>query len=133
MKRIGLAVTDELRIVASPLDVWQNDDGFWKKLGSLVEKYRIEAFVLGWPASEKYHEAMDTVSAFRALLTKRFPDKEIYLQNERFSSVIAEGHLRAKGLNSKEIKGKLDKYAAQRILEEFLREAEKTGDKPTEG
>jgi putative Holliday junction resolvase len=121
-KRVGIAVTDELRIVATPLDIWQNDQSFWKKLADLVVKYGIEAFVLGFPASDKYREASDAVEGFRGALARRFPGMEIFLQNERFSSVIAEGHLRASGLTQKEIRGKLDKYAAQKILEDYLRE-----------
>ena len=44
----------------------------------------------------------------------------VILQNEEFTTVFMVSFLKSLGLNDKQIKAKIDKYAAQKILESYL-------------
>jgi putative holliday junction resolvase len=118
-KRIGLAVTDELQIVSSPLDVYDNNKDFFDKLKKLNDAYHFEKIVVGYPFSETYQEASESVEEF----VKQLRDSlklEVVLQNEEFTSVYAESLLKSMGVKAKKIKSNIDKYAAQKILEDYL-------------
>lgn len=124
-KRVGLAVTDELQMLSSPLDVYQNDGRLMENLARLCKEYSVGKIVIGYPYSETYQDAVRKVEEFGQRLRK-FLDGcgmplEIEYANEEFSSVFAESNLRAMGIRDKKIKGAIDKYAAQKILEDYLK------------
>lgn len=119
-KRVGLAVTDELQMLASPLEVLQNDASLFSKLKKIHELYRFEKVVLGYPYSEKYQEAVLAVEAFSTALKKEL-GLEVVFQNEEFTSVYAESFLKSTGMKQKKIKSNLDKFAAQKILQDYLK------------
>ena len=118
-KRIGLAVTDEMQIISSPLDVYIYDDLFIDKLRILHEKYNFEKIVIGYPYSEKYFEASKEVEIFAESLKQL--GISIEFQNEEFTSVFAGSLLKSMNIGKKGIKSKIDKYAAQKILEDYLK------------
>lgn len=124
-KRVGLAVTDELKMLSSPLDVYQNDARLLEKLLTLSKDYSVEKIVIGYPYSETYQDAARKVEEFGQRLQKYFRDKglstEIVFSNEEFSSFYAENTLRTMGIRDKKIKGAIDKFAAQKILEDYLK------------
>ena len=124
-KRVGLAVTDELQMLSSPLDVYQNDGRLMENLARLCKEYSVGKIVIGYPYSETYQDAVRKVEEFgerlRKFLDGRGMKLEIEYANEEFSSVFAESNLRAMGIRDKKIKGAIDKYAAQKILEDYLK------------
>ncbi len=123
-KRIGLAVTDELHIIASPLTVILNDSSVFQKIKNICREYKIGKIVLGFPFSEKYKEAVQEVVEFSKKLRQEV-ELEIDFQNEEYSTIQSEYFLKSLGLNSKKIKENVDKYAAQKILEDYLKDIKK--------
>jgi len=124
-KRIGIAVTDELEIIASPLKVILNDSFVFEKIKSICEEYKVKKIVLGFPFSEKYNEAMLEVTEFSKKLREKINNIEVHFQNEEFSTVQSEYFLKSLGQNPKKIKESIDKYAAQKILADYLKENKK--------
>ena len=119
-KRIGLAVTDELQLIASPFDIYHNNHELFGKLKKLHSSYRFEKIVIGLPYSETYQEATRAVMDFAENLKKEI-ELPIEYQNEEFSSIYAESLLKSTGKNQKQIRESIDKYAAYKILNDYLK------------
>lgn len=122
-KRVGLAVTDPLQIISSPLDTVQA-----KEVISFLKNYDrqegIESFVLGMPKKLNCTDTHATplVRQFEKLLKKNFPEKAVYLHDERFTSKMAlDAMIRggSKRKNRRE-KGNIDKVSAAIILQSYL-------------
>uniref|UniRef100_UPI0040479BAD Holliday junction resolvase RuvX n=1 Tax=Roseivirga sp. TaxID=1964215 RepID=UPI0040479BAD len=122
-KRVGLAVTDPLQIIASPLETVHSKDVIqFLKDYDLAEG--IESFVLGMPMNLNNQPTDATADAqqFERLLKKHFPEKTVYLQDERFTSKMAMAAMIAGGMKKKDRreKGNVDKISAAIILQSFL-------------
>lgn len=122
-KRVGLAVTDPLQIIASPLDTVHSKDVI-QFLKDYDQSEGIESFVLGMP---KNLDGTDTnatqqVRQFHNLLKKQFPEKPVYLHDERFTSKMAMDAMIAGGMKKKDRreKGNIDKISASIILQSYL-------------
>lgn len=122
-KRVGLAVTDPLQIIASPLDTVHSKDVI-KYLKDYDANEGIEELVLGMP---KKLDGTDTnatrhVQQFHKHLKKQFPEKPVYLHDERFTSKIALDAMIASGSKKKDRreKGNIDKVSAAVILQSYL-------------
>lgn len=122
-KRVGIAVTDPLKIIASPLDTVHSKDVI-HFLKAYDEKEGIEEFVVGMPKNlqNKDTHATKHVHAFLNLLKKKFVDKKIVLIDERFTSKMALDAMIAGGTKKKERqnKGNIDKISAAIILQSYL-------------
>jgi putative Holliday junction resolvase len=122
-KRVGVAVTDPLKIIATPLDTIHSKDiiAFLKKYD---QKENIELFVLGLPKKLDNSDTNNTqlVLNFEKSLQKSFPDKKIYLIDERFTSKMALQTMISGGMKKKERQDKsnVDKISAVIILQSFL-------------
>ncbi|MFP6611161.1 MAG: Holliday junction resolvase RuvX [Pirellulales bacterium] len=121
--RIGVAITDRQRRIASPLDNYQRqsepaDADYFRDLAT---SHEVALFVVGLPVhlsgreSEKSREAKDF-----AEWLGRVVEIPVVLFDERFTSVEAERHLIASGLSKKKRKQRLDKLAAQIMLSAYL-------------
>ncbi|TAF66454.1 MAG: Holliday junction resolvase RuvX [Cytophagales bacterium] len=122
-KRIGLAVTDPLQIIATPLDTIDNGK-IWDYLREYIKKESVEAIVIGLPLSLKSEDTTTTVlvRSFAEKLAALFPDLPLHWEDERFSSKIAQETMIAGGTSKKyrKEKGNLDKISATIILQSFL-------------
>lgn len=122
-KRVGLAVTDPMQIICSPLDTVHSKDviDFLKKY---EQQEGIEAFVVGMPVNldQSDTNATPLVRQFLNLLKKHFPDKPIHEHDERFTSKMAFDAMLAGGMKKKDRrnKGNVDKVSAAIILQSFL-------------
>ena len=121
--RIGIAVSDAGRVLASPLETYirkspEQDTKFFRKL---VSEEQITRFVVGLPLhlsgdlSEKAKEVLE----FGRYLTM-ITDIPVDYMDERYTSVEAERMLRAAGLTDKKRKERRDKLAAQILLSTYL-------------
>jgi len=122
-KRVGLAVTDPLRIIASPLETVHSKDVI-QFLKEYEAREGIDEIVLGMP---KKLDGTDTnatqhVQQFHKNLKKQFPEKPVYLHDERFTSKIALQAMIASGSKKKDRrnKGNIDKVSAAVILQSYL-------------
>lgn len=122
-KRVGIAVTDPLKIIASPLETVHSKDVI-EYLKQFDQKEGIEEFVVGMPKNLKNEDTNNSqqVRHFLNLLKKNFPDKPINLQDERFTSKIALEAMIAGGMKKKDRRNKsnIDKISAVIILQSFL-------------
>lgn len=123
-KRVGLAVTDPLRIIASPMETVHSKD-LINYLTEYFGREEVEAVVCGYPTNEE-GEATDAtrhVDAFINLFRKKFPTMPLHLQDESFSSQEALQAMINSGSNRKQRNkksGNIDKVSAAIILQQFL-------------
>jgi putative Holliday junction resolvase len=122
-KRVGIAVSDRDQKFASPLlnHDRQGPAGDERAFRRVVQEYRPVGFVVGLPIhlsgdeSEKSREAR----AFGAWLSSLFNLPHEF-QDERFTSHQAEQLLLQAELTKKQRKARMDKLAAQILLQTFL-------------
>ncbi len=122
-KRVGLAVTDPLQIIASPLDTVHSKDVI-QYLKNYDSNEGIESIVLGMPKNLDGSDtnATQQVRQFHNLLKKQFPEKPVYLHDERFTSKMAMDAMITGGMKKKDRrdKGNIDKISASIILQSYL-------------
>jgi putative holliday junction resolvase len=123
VKRIGLAVTDPLQIFASPL-ITVSQEEFYSFINDYLIKNEVDAFVIGYPVqmNNKPSESVTYINPFIKKLKKTFPEKHIYLADERFTSQMAMRTMIAGGVKKKDRQDKsmVDKISASIILQSFL-------------
>ena len=123
LKRIGLAVTDPLRIIATPLDYIENRD-LKSYLIDYFKKEDVDCIVLGKPLQLSGQESLITkdVHELSKNLKKLFPEKRIKLIDERFTSKLALQSMITGGTSKKyrTEQGNIDNTSAVLILQSFL-------------
>ena len=122
-KRVGLAVTDSLRIIASGLDTVHSKD-LIAFLEAYFKKEQVDIIVIGEPKTLA-NEASDSarfIEPFVTHMRKKFPDKKIERFDERFTSTMAHQTMLAGGLKKKDRQNKelVDKISAIIILQDYL-------------
>lgn len=118
-KRLGLALSDPLRVIASPWGSLPRDEGVWEKLCSLCDSQGVDLIVVGYVAADYYGMATKMVEDFLSAL-KDHISIPVELQDESYSSQEAELYLRARGMKKKCPREDRDSLAATRILWEYL-------------
>ncbi|MEQ9466205.1 MAG: Holliday junction resolvase RuvX [Ekhidna sp.] len=122
-KRTGVAVTDPLGIIASPLDVFPSHtlEDFLK---AYFQKEEVTKVVIGMPKNTDGSptNATPLVQAFINRFKKVFPSMELILHDERFTSKMAFDAMLAGGMKKKDRrnKGNVDKISATIILQSYL-------------
>ena len=123
LKRIGLAVTDPLQIFASPL-ITVSTPEFDNFIRDYLKTEEIDAFVIGYPVqmNNKPSESVTYINPFIKKLKKEYPEKHIYLADERFTSQMALRTMIDGGVKKKDRQDKsmVDKISASIILQSFL-------------
>lgn len=122
-KRTGVAVTDELQIIASGLTTVITKDliDFLKNYST---KESVELFVVGEPKQMNFEasESENSISKFLVKLAQTFPEIPIKRVDERFTSKMAFQTMIDSGLNKKQRKNKalVDEISATIILQSYL-------------
>ena len=122
--RIGVAVSDPTRTIASPVGVitrvgWGPDT---RKIKEICDRYETALVVSGLPLNMDGSEGFQAakVRDLCAQLTKA--GLTVVFQDERLSTVTAEDALLEGNVSRADRKGKVDKVAAAIILEQYLYE-----------
>lgn len=123
-KKIGLALTDEIRLFASPHETIPNNELLWNHLDRLICNYCIDAFVIGIPFHDKGNSFAPQVFGFIKKL-KSLYNFPIYLQDESLTSKDSREFLIQTGKRGKKLNQNLDRFAAQAILSSFLQQYER--------
>jgi putative Holliday junction resolvase len=122
-KRIGLAVTDPLKIFASPLKTIKNQE-FDNFLTEYLKTESIEEFVIGYPVqmNNRPSESVRYIKPFVKKIGKLFPGIPVHLVDERFTSEMALKTMIEGGVKKKDRQDKsmVDKISASIILQSFL-------------
>ncbi|AZI53781.1 Holliday junction resolvase RuvX [Epilithonimonas vandammei] len=121
--RTGIAVTDDMQIIASGLTTVETP-----KLVDFLKKYFLEnsvdEVVIGLPTDLKGNmsDIETEIQKFILVFEKEFPDKKINRLDERFTSKMASFFISQSGKNKKQRqeKGLIDKVSATILLQNFL-------------
>ena len=122
--RVGVAVSDPLRIIAQSVGAFKNDATLMDRLGETIAQYAPGLIVVGMPLNlkgEKGQKAME-VERFMEKLNEAF-GIELVVWDERFTTKMAQQTLVDMGTRKKERrenKGRVDAMAAALILQSFM-------------
>jgi putative holliday junction resolvase len=122
-KRTGLAVTDPLKMIANGLETISSASliEFLKKY---FEKEKVETVVVGYPVqmNNQPSESVIFVEEFLKKFRKEFPEREIQLYDERFTSKMAFQAMIDGGLKKEQRKNKelIDKISATILLQSYM-------------
>ncbi|MBT8310771.1 MAG: Holliday junction resolvase RuvX [Flavobacteriaceae bacterium] len=122
-KRTGIAVTDELQIIASGLTTVPTNE-LMSFLKDYVNQESVEFFVIGKPLqmNSEVSESEIHISTFIKKLKKEIPNIPIQRIDERFTSKLAFQTMIDSGLSKKKRQDKalVDEISATLILQSFL-------------
>ena len=122
-KRTGIAITDELQIIASCLTTVSTKqlDNY---IANLLKQHEIECFVIGDPKNLDGSKTNSShyVEIFVRKLKDTYPNIDIHRIDERFTSKIAKKSIIKSGVNRKKRQDKslVDKISATIILQSYL-------------
>jgi putative Holliday junction resolvase len=122
-KRVGIAVTDNLRLIASSLTSVHSSE-----VVVFLENYfkteMVDIIVVGEPKTlqNTKSDSARFIDPFVVHLKKKFPNKQIERYDERFTSTIAHKTMLIGGLKKKDRKDKetVDKISATIILQDYM-------------
>lgn len=123
MKRVGIAISDEMQTVVRPLCVierrsWKN---LLSRISGIVSEFDAKALVIGLPL--EFDGVESEMSAMARDLARKFElslSIPVYLQDERVTSYEAKGRLWNSGMTRRSASKMIDSEAAAIILEDFL-------------
>jgi putative Holliday junction resolvase len=122
-KRIGIAVTDPLQIIATGLDNIhpQHIVEFIKKY---LQTEQVERFIVGEPKQmdNTPSQSAGHVRGFVTILKKNFPEIPIEMLDERFTSKMASATIAQSGMNKKHRQNKelVDTISAVILLQSWM-------------
>ena len=122
-KRTGLAVTDELQIIASGLTTIPSNTAI-DFLKDYFAKEKVEAVLIGEPKqmNGQPSESASIIKGFVTHFTNHFPDMKVIRVDERFTSKMAFQTMIDSGLSKKQRqnKGLIDEISATIMLQDYL-------------
>jgi putative holliday junction resolvase len=132
-KRIGVAVTDPLQIIATGLTTIHPKDAV-----EFIKKYllaeQVECFVVGEPKQMDGtpSQSAQHVKGFITILKKNFPEIKIESVDERFTSKMASATIAQSGLKKadRQNKERIDTISATIILQSYLEMKTNQGSSP---
>lgn len=122
-KRVGVAVSDELQITATPLPFIERRS--WKDLlrrvAVIIDGYDARGLVIGLPLGLNGSEG-DAAQAARRIAEnfRKSLSVPVYLQDERLTTFAADVKLRSEGVRAEEIENRIDSESAALILRDFI-------------
>lgn len=122
-KRLGIAVTDPLKMFATALSVIHPKD-----IVPFIQKYlnteQVETFVVGEPKQMDGtpSQSAPQIKEFVRILKKNFPNITVEMMDERFTSKMASATIAQSGLKKSDRQKKelVDSVAATIILQSYL-------------
>ena len=122
-KRVGIAVTDPLKIIANGLTTVSTGEIF-KFLTEYTAKEAVELFIVGLPKkmNNEASGSMRLIEPFVRGLKNKFPSIPVQMVDERFTSVLAHQALLEGGAKKKTRQDKklIDEISATIILQSYL-------------
>jgi putative holliday junction resolvase len=122
-KRMGVAISDELRMIAQPLEFIASEpfDKFLERLKQIIREKEVSQIIVGIPRNMdgSYGPAALKVQEFVAVLKDAIP-LPIKSWDERLTTVQANRYLIEADVRRSKRKEKVDKTAAAILLQSFL-------------
>ena len=119
--RVGLSVSDELGMLAHPLETIPASDNVLARIGEIVTAKDIEKVVIGLP--RHMNGSMGTGAAEAVAFAEKLRARigcEVVTWDERLTTMAANRALRESGRRAKNSRGVVDQVAAQIILQSYL-------------
>jgi putative Holliday junction resolvase len=120
-RRIGLAITDAMEMIASPMQTLQNDKTFIARLKEIVRAHNVDTVVVGMPLK------LDGSRGPAAEKTARFADElqgeldaDVTTFDERLTTVQAERSMLRHDISRKKRAQRRDEMAAQFMLQTYM-------------
>ena len=119
--RIGVAISDELRMLAHPVETIPSAGKAIERLAALAREKNVERIVIGVPRlmSGGLGSAAEAVMLFVEKMRKAV-SCEVVTWDERLTTVAAHRALRDAGKKTRATRGYVDQVAAQMILQGYL-------------
>ena len=126
-KRVGVALSDPLRMIASPYKTlhYRSDRQLIAEILAIVEANAVETVVIGLPLNEDSTESQGSKRSRAFAVKCNREGLDTVLWDERYTSRDAEESLRRCGLDRKRALAKIDSIAASYILEDYLSQIKK--------
>lgn len=122
-KRTGIAVTDVLRIVPGGLTTVATHELF-QFLADYFAKEPVDVVVIGHPTNMNGEESasMKQIRPFVDKFRKQYPDKQVVMFDERFTSVLAQRAILDAGIKkmARRNKALVDEVSATIILQSYM-------------
>tara|TARA_R110000850_G_scaffold169388_32_gene294714 strand:- start:4371 stop:4823 length:453 start_codon:yes stop_codon:yes gene_type:complete len=123
--RIGLAVSDDIGMLAHPLETvpGEDQDIAVKRIAEIVVERQIQDLILGLPLHVNGEEgtAVAGVRRFASRLKSELPEAVVFHEvDERYTTQMAMDKLHQAGRTAKDSKGIIDQAAAVEILQQWL-------------
>ncbi|MBP3547120.1 MAG: Holliday junction resolvase RuvX [Alistipes sp.] len=122
-KRTGLAVTDPLGIIASPLETVETKQ-LERYLADYFKREDVAVIVVGYPRqmNGQPSETMRYIEPLIGRLRHAYPEKRVVAYDERFTSVLAQRTIRESGIGkmARRDKSLVDKVSAAIILQDYM-------------
>src|SRR5690349_8636544 len=119
--RIGVAISDELRLLAHPLETIPANKDSKKRIAEIVRNRKVDKIVIGIPRhmSGEIGDAAKQAMNFADELRRQLPCP-VETWDERLTTVAANRALSAAGKKTRQTRSFVDQVAAQMILQGFL-------------
>lgn len=121
--RVGLAITDALKITAQPMDTLEihgDSSVLIEKIKDIMKEAKLEAVVIGYPkhlngdiseTAKKVDKVIENIESLGLKVVK---------WDERLTTVMAHKTMKELGIKQKEKKIHADRLAAMYILEDYI-------------
>ncbi len=122
-KRVGLAVTDPLRIIATRLTTVSTTE-IWEYLSDYFAREKVDLVLVGYPRqlNNEPSEAIRYINPFLKKFTQLYKEMPVELMDERFTSKMAFQTMIDAGVKKKDRQNKatVDGVSATIILQSYL-------------
>jgi putative Holliday junction resolvase len=120
--RIGLALSDELRLLAHPFESVPAGKGALERIAAVIREKSVDTVVVGLPKHMNGTKgvAAEKAEAFAGAVQGAVPGVRIVLWDERLTTKAAQRALHEAGRNTKQSRAVIDQVAAQLILQGWL-------------
>ncbi len=119
-KRVGFALSDPMKIIASPYNTIPNNPELITDIQSIIKEKEVEIVVVGLPKGMKGQVTAQTEKVNRFVEMLIDNNIKVELIDERLTSVSAEKALIEQGIKTGHNKGLIDQTAAAIILQQYL-------------
>ena len=121
--RIGVSCSDDLGMFAHPLEtIHVKKIDPIKRIIEIAEEKKIQAVVIGMPRNldGSYGSSAKKVETFLKKIKTVLPEVQVFEQDERFTTTVAQKKLQDTGHTVKSSRQIIDEVAAVEILQSFL-------------
>lgn len=125
-KRVGLALTDPLKMIAQPFATLENNFELISGIKKIVQEKNVSRIILGFPLrlSGEIGQAAQAVEKFSAELKQQIHNIEIVLVDERLTTAEAQKRMIETDARRSTRKQNIDQTAAALLLQNYLKTLE---------